>query len=168
MARLFVAVWPPDDVAAELTALHRKDQRGVRFVRPENWHVTLRFLGEADPGVVADALDRAVLPPSRARLGPAVDVIAERALVIPVSGVEALAEAVVARTHEIGQPPRKRFVGHLTLARVTPRAPMPRVLGQLVSAEFDVEEVALVQSRLHPHGARYETIATWPLERSAG
>ena len=38
MARLFFAVWPPDDVVEGLTALRRKDQRGVRFVRPENWH----------------------------------------------------------------------------------------------------------------------------------
>jgi 2'-5' RNA ligase len=45
MARLFIAVWPPDDVAAELSSIHRKDQRGVRFVEPETWHITLRFLG---------------------------------------------------------------------------------------------------------------------------
>ena len=47
--RLFVAVWPPEEVVAELTALPRKDGRGVRFVAPENWHVTLRFLGQAIP-----------------------------------------------------------------------------------------------------------------------
>jgi RNA 2',3'-cyclic 3'-phosphodiesterase len=40
---------------------------------------------------------------------------------------------------------------------------MPRALGALVSAEFDVEEVALVQSRLEPQGSRYETIETWPV-----
>ena len=40
---------------------------------------------------------------------------------------------------------------------------MPRVLGELVSAEFAVTEVALVESRLHPQGARYETLATWPV-----
>lgn len=38
---------------------------------------------------------------------------------------------------------------------------MPRVLGTLVSAEFEVEEIALVESRLHPDGARYETLDTW-------
>jgi 2'-5' RNA ligase len=40
---------------------------------------------------------------------------------------------------------------------------MPHVLGALVSAEFDVEEIALVRSRLDPHGARYETIESWPV-----
>ena len=43
-ARAFVALWPPEEIVVRLEGLHRKDQRGVRFVRPENWHVTLRFL----------------------------------------------------------------------------------------------------------------------------
>jgi 2'-5' RNA ligase len=34
-----------------------------------------------------------------------------------------------------------------------------------VHAEFDVEEVALVQSRLEPDGARYTTIGAWPTVR---
>jgi 2'-5' RNA ligase len=163
VARLFVAVWPPDDVAVELGTLHRKDQRGVRFVPPENWHITMRFLGEAAIDEVVGALDRTALPPARARLGPADDIVAERALVVPVSGVDDLAKVVTASTRELGKRPPKRFTGHLTLARVKSHAPMPPVLGALVSAEFDVEEIALVQSRLHPEGARYETLHTWPL-----
>ena len=161
MARLFIAVWPPEEVAAELSALHRKDQRGVRFVAPENWHITLRFLGDADPDEVIDALDGTTFAPTRARLGPAVDVFADRALVVPIGGLDALADRVTERTTKIGEPPRKRFIGHLTLARVKAHVPMPRALGAMVSAEFDVEEIALVQSRLHPDGARYETLETW-------
>lgn len=163
MARLFIAVWPPEEVAAELTTLRRKDQRGVRFVRPENWHITVRFLGEAHPDEVMDALHGATLAPARAHLGPAVDVLAERALVIPVAGLDALAETVTKRTSQIGEPPRKRFFGHLTLARVKRHVPMPRALGELVSVAFDVDEVALVQSRLDPQGARYETLRSWPV-----
>ena len=163
MARLFIAVWPPEDVVADLTALHRKDQKGVRFVRPENWHITLRFIGNADPGAVIDALRGAPYEAARARLGPAVDVIAERALVVPVDGLAPLAGDVRNRTKGIGEPERRRFIGHLTLARVKSRVPMPRVLGMLVRAEFDVEEIALVQSRLDPQGAQYETLETWPV-----
>lgn len=161
MARLFVALWPPDDVAEELRTLARKDQRGVRFVRPENWHITLRFLGESHPDAVSDALDGAPFLATRARLGPAVDVLAERALVVPVAGVDELAATVTERTRHIGEPPRQRFSAHLTVARVKRSVPMPRTLGSLVSAEFAVEEIALVQSRLHPDGARYETLRTW-------
>ena len=40
---------------------------------------------------------------------------------------------------------------------------MPIAMGSYVAAEFDVDEIALVQSRLEPQGARYETLETWPL-----
>jgi 2'-5' RNA ligase len=163
VARLFVAVWPPEDVVAELSSLHRKDQRGVRFVPPDKWHITLRFLGDADPERVTDALDGATFGRARARLGPGVDVISQRALVVPVHGLDALAATVTRHTAHLGDPPRKRVLGHLTLARVKSHAPMPRALGALISAEFDVDEVALVQSRLDPHGARYETLRSWPV-----
>ena len=163
MPRLFIAVRPPDDVIAELTHLHRKDQRGVRFVPPENWHITLRFFGDASEEEVIDALDEMTFAPALARLGPAVDVLAERALVIPVRGLDALAMSVIERTRRIGDPPRKRFVGHLTVARVKPDVPMPRALGALVSAEFEVEEVELIGSRLDPKGARYDTLHTWAM-----
>ena len=163
MARLFIAVWPPEDVVADLMALRRKDQRGVRFLPPENWHVTLRFLGEASIDDVADALDRTRLDACTARLGPGVDVLAERSLVLPVAGVDALAAAVADTTAAIGEPPRKRFVGHLTLAKVRPRSPMPDLLGALVQASFDVDEVALVASTLRPEGARYDTVGSWPV-----
>jgi 2'-5' RNA ligase len=163
MPRLFIAVWPPDDVAAELTALPRKDQRGVRFVRPENWHITLRFLGDAVIDDVVEALDAVPLAAARAQLGPAVDVLAERALIVPVSGLDELARTVTQRTKHLGQPPPKRFAAHLTLARLKRRARMPHAIGVPLSAAFAVEEVALVQSRLDPDGARYETVHTWPL-----
>ena len=118
MARLFFAVWPPDEVVEELTALRRKDQRGVRFVRPENWHITLRFLGEAEPGRVIHAMDRWRCAPARVMLGPAVDVLADRMLVIPAAGLDTVADEVTKRTRAIGEPPRRRFVGHLTIATV--------------------------------------------------
>lgn len=167
MARLFIAVWPPEDVVAELLALPRKDQRGVRFVDPESWHVTLRFLGDADPDAVEAALDGMAIAPAQVRLGPGVDVLGERALIVPVDGLDAVAHDVTERTRDIGERPRKRFAGHLTVARLQPHAAPPRALGSYVQAEFDLEEIALVQSKLHPDGARYTTIATWPVNDRA-
>ncbi len=163
MARLFIAVWPSEEVAADLTQLHRKDQQGVRFIPPQNWHITLRFLGEAHPATVGAALDRATFAASVARLGPAVDVFAERSVVVPVAGVDELAAEVVEHTGQLGERPRTRFTGHLTLARVKPKAPMPRILGAMFRAEFEVDEIALVRSTLDHDGARYETIGTWPV-----
>ena len=156
-------MWPAEDAIEELLTLRRKDQRGVRFVHPDRWHITLRFFGEADPAEVIDALDGAPFATARARLGPAVDVQFDRVLVVPVRGLDQLAADVTQRTRRIGQAPRKRFDGHLTLARLKPHAEMPPAIGAMVSAEFDVDEIALVQSRLHPDGARYETLETWPV-----
>lgn len=165
MSRLFVAVWPPDEVLEELRALPRKDERGVRFVHPDSWHITLRFLGDADPDQAEAALDTATFPPAVVRLGPAVDVLAERALVVPADGLDDTAAEVARCTADIGERSRRRFNGHLTIARVKPYAHMPKALGAMVSAEFLLTEVALVQSRLDPAGARYETMASWPVSR---
>jgi RNA 2',3'-cyclic 3'-phosphodiesterase len=165
VARLFIAVWPPAEVARQLTAMHRHDQRqvqrGVRFVRPENWHITLRFVGDADPDAVVDVLDGTAFASARARLGPAVEVMGGHAIVVPVHGLDTLARQVAERTGQIGEPPGRQFVGHLTLARVKPDAAMPQVVGFSLSAEFDVEEIALVESRLEPQGVQYETIERW-------
>jgi 2'-5' RNA ligase len=163
--RLFLAVWPPDDVISELRTLRRKNQRGVRFVDPERWHITLRFLGNTDPDVVIDALDGADLPATTARLGPAVDVFWERVLAVPVAGLDELAEITIDRTRRIGEPPRRGpFRGHLTLARLHRGAQLPPAIGSRVEMSFEVDEVSLVWSRLHPNGSRYETIHTWPVD----
>ena len=132
MARLFIAVWPTEEVVAELSSLPRKDQEGIRFVPAEKWHITLRFLGESEPDEVINALGDATVATARAHLGPAVELMAERALVVPVKGLDALADTVEKLTSHIGKTPRRRFVGHLTLARVKPHAPTPRVLGEPV------------------------------------
>jgi 2'-5' RNA ligase len=171
VARLFVAVWPSAEVEAELRSLPRKDQAGVRFLAPETWHVTLRFLGEADPAEVAAALGAAAaagdLPSAALRYGPAVDLLGERQLVVPVHGADDLAAAVASATAHLGEPPpRRRFAGHLTVARMKPRKVpgfrMPAALGAAVVAEQQAEQVALVESRLHPEGPEYTTLEAWP------
>jgi 2'-5' RNA ligase len=149
-------------VAEHLRSLPRDGQRAVRFVRPENWHVTLRFFGNAEPDDVVDALAGARFAPTRARLGPALELVGRHALAVPVAGLDDLARTVIERTSTIGEPPRQRFIGHLTLARIKDRA-RPDALGVAIDATFDVEEVTLVQSRLGPQGARYETVHAWPV-----
>lgn len=164
MSRLFVCLWPPDHVVSALQELHRKDQVGARFVPPENWHLTLRFVGNADPNDVAALLDHARFEPTVVHLGPAVDIGGERTLFIPAKGADALAAEVVRATCDLGdQPLRPRFLGHLTIARLKKRANMPRVLGERVDVSWAPDEIALVESTLHPDGARYDTLATWPV-----
>ena len=161
VTRLFVAIWPPDPVLDSLADLPQPRDPGVRWVEREQRHITLRFFRDADPTAVIDALDHVELPAATAQLGPAIDVLGERSLVIPVAGVDDLA-AVVERATRRDAPSRRRFVGHLTIARLARRARPQRSVGTRFAATFTVDRVALVHSDLQPSGAVYETIATWP------
>ena len=164
MSRLFVCLWPPEEVVSVLEELHRKDQVGARFVPPENWHVTLRFFGNADPNVVAAALDTTRLDTTTVDLGPAVDVGNGRILFVPARGADDLAASVASSTRGLGdEPVRPRFLGHVTLARMKKRANMPRALGELVNASWSPSDIALVESNLRPDGPRYDTLQTWSI-----
>jgi RNA 2',3'-cyclic 3'-phosphodiesterase len=167
MSRVFVCLWLPDNVTEALESLHRKDQVGARFIAPESWHVTLRFLGEADPNDVAARLNTADFEATTAHLGPAIDVGNERTLFVPVTGVDQLAAEVVRVTRDLGDERiRSHYLGHVTIARLKKRANVPRALGALVSAAWQPSEVALVESSLRADGARYDTLATWPITTS--
>ncbi|MBC8365362.1 MAG: hypothetical protein H8E59_10210, partial [Actinobacteria bacterium] len=69
--RLFVAVWPSDELVSALAALPRPEAAGLRWTRPDQWHVTLRFLGEADPDEAAVALGALAAAPAVGEAGPA-------------------------------------------------------------------------------------------------
>ncbi len=164
MARLFLAALPPDDVIEVLCELPRKDHRGVRFLPPESWHATLRFLGDADPNRVADAMRHASLPAATARVGPAIDMLGTHSVIAPVAGLDDLAAAVVDATDGLGTlAPRPTYTGHITVARVKRGAIVRKVVGMLCESSFDVAEVALVESRLHPTGSTYTTLESWPV-----
>jgi 2'-5' RNA ligase len=77
--------------------------------------------------------------------------------------LSALATVVTRSTAGIGDAARDDFVGHITLARLRRDAPVPRIVGTRFGVEFDVDELALVSSRLTPTGAIYETITRWPV-----
>src|SRR5688500_16301184 len=166
--RLFVAVWPDADACAALRMLHRKDQPGVRFVPEENWHLTLRFLGHGDPREVAAALDGVRVAPTGVQLGPLVELLSNHSVVVRADGLDEWATAVSSATRELGDaPPRRRFVGHLTLARLSQRArrrpaALPRIVGAPFAASFTADELTLVRSHLDPGGARYEVLDRWP------
>jgi 2'-5' RNA ligase len=165
--RLFVAVVPPDAVLDRVAALPRPETDGLRWTSREQWHVTLRFLGRVeDAGEVSAALARAALRPCAARLGPELSRFGRRVLHIPASGLDEVAAAVHAATQAIGRPPEDRpFTAHLTLARARSRrgVDLRALTGARFDAEWPVEEIRLVESRLHPHGARYDVVERFPL-----
>lgn len=168
MPRLFVAVWPPEDVLDRLAALERPEVKGLRWTRRDQWHVTLRFLGQvpdADP-VRAALGDLSALPVASATLGPAVDRFGRHVLHVPVAGLDVLAARVLDVTAPLGRPPEDRsFVGHITLARVARNAKVDLrpFAGAGVTGSWTVRDVCLVESRLSPAGGRYVVLDTVPL-----
>ncbi|MBL78421.1 MAG: RNA 2',3'-cyclic phosphodiesterase [Acidimicrobiaceae bacterium] len=161
--RLFVAAWLSVEVADALAGLPRPEAPGLRWTRPDQWHVTLRFLGEADPGEVTAALDELAATPAVAELGPVTRLLGKRVVVAAVAGLDDLAASVVAATAGVGEPPEERaFTGHLTLARSKGPVP-PGAVGTPVAGSFLVDEVCLVRSRTLPEGAAYETLARFRL-----
>jgi 2'-5' RNA ligase len=167
MARLFVAVSPPDEVLERVAALDRPDVAGLRWTDRAQWHVTLRFLGRVDDVAVAvEALDRVRAAPAEASLGPAVGRFGQRVLHVPVTGLDQVAAAVVGATAQVGEPPEERtFAGHLTLARVRQgmKVDLRALSGQPVAGRWPVAEVCLMESHLSPKGARYEVLERFRL-----
>jgi 2'-5' RNA ligase len=126
----------------------------------------LRFLGEVDdPESVIDALDAASLGgPREVGLGPGSEALGRNVVCVPVSGVDELAHDVVAATRDLGRPPADGpFRGHLTLARVR-HGSARQLAGAPIDAGWRCDAVAVVRSRLHPHGARYDVVHVRRLE----
>ena len=165
-----MAVTPPAPVMALLRELDRPEVPRLRWTTPDQWHVTLRFLGEVDPpGPVAAGL--AGVPAGLAAVGaPGVEAVlgpslawfpGRQVLQVPVAGLDALAGAVAEATAPWGPPPERPFAGHLTLARMRGRARGPaRLAGTALSAAWPVDRVELVSSTMASGGSRYRTEAS--------
>lgn len=155
VARLFVAVSLPEPVLDAITALPRPFEEGVRWTGREQWHVTLRFLGDADVEEAATALGRLAAVACEAVVGERVIRLGRSVVCLPVAGLDSLARAVSECTGGVGDPPDTRpFKGHITLARLKARVACS-LLGTRFCARFPVNEVELVESTLTREGALY-------------
>lgn len=179
--RLFVAVDVPDGlreaIDRDVVEVLRPVLPEARWTRPEGRHLTLKFLGEvADERVddVRAGLRAAVAgeAPFRAafsEVGGFPNLRRPRVLWVGVGqGAEELARvaASVDRTLvDLGFEAEKRpFTGHLTLARFKvpkPVGDLPPVLAP--EEDFEVSEITLFRSQLHPKGARYTVLERFPL-----
>ncbi len=168
--RLFVAVWPSDEVAAVVDGLARPATPGVRWTTVEQWHVTLRFCGEVpdhevEPLVGALRAGVAGERPVVATTGSALTAFDGSGVVhLPVAGLDALAASVRSATGPFGDTHDDRpFVGHLTVARCRREPPVGLVGRPVEPVAWTVDHLAVVASTLDPAGARYRTLATVPL-----
>ena len=167
------------DLAALAGVLRARTATRVAWVRPRNFHVTVRFLGDIDPMLTvalermtrAVADDTAPFPLEIDRLGAFPD--PTRARVIWAGG-DAPAEFItlVDRINhglvEFGfPPPRKETIAHITLGRVKgrPDRALEQALGEhstLPVHVLHVDRIILMESTLTPRGAEYAPLFSVP------
>ena len=136
---------------------------GGRATAVENIHLTLAFLGEADPARAIAAARRAQgsrheLPIEEARF------VREMVWVGPRETPAALAAMVKSLQLELYREEfvldRRPFAAHVTLLR---KARPPRSLPPLPATAWPVDEFLLVRSRVSPKGSAYEPIERFGL-----
>ncbi|TMQ69753.1 MAG: RNA 2',3'-cyclic phosphodiesterase [Candidatus Eisenbacteria bacterium] len=184
--RIFLAVFPSpgaQGVAAAAIERLRRPGDGVSWVKRENLHYTLRFMGELGASglkrVVAAAregvADHRRFEAALGSAGAFPDAARARVLWL---GLSVGGEALVALARSVEEALRRRgferadhaFTAHLTIGRVRIRDQDwgPRLSGVSLEADplarFVVDTVAVVESTLSPKGSRYEARAEAILE----
>jgi 2'-5' RNA ligase len=175
--RLFVAIPLPDEVRSRLGALCF-GLPGARWVAPENMHLTLRFVGEADAGAARDvdenlrdirapAFEMAINEIGFFDRGREVHTL--WAGVARSEALQFLRDKVESAVVRAGfEPEPRKFKAHVTIARLK-GARVARVgawlngMAPFATAPFAVEAFALVESLLGRDGARYRALAEYPL-----
>jgi len=186
--RLFVAVELPGPAVEALGQLQHELQRhlprGLRWVRPEGIHLTLKFLGET-PRERVPAITEALAGSTRGieahdlslgAIGTFGSRGAPRVLWVDLVGDTSTLERLQGQVDEaldaIGFPRERRgFAAHLTLARVRPESareaaePLAAAIRSVSvpQASISVKEVSLILSKLGPGGAVYAQLESWAL-----
>ena len=168
MPRLFTALEIPDEVADAL-ALTRGGLFGAHWIDPDDYHITLRFIGDIDARLadeVADTLARVRRP----RFPLAFEGLAwfggdkPRAIVAKVKPTSELTELAAdheRRLRRLGLAPETRnFLAHVTLARTRGVGPMAVAdylasRGKLAAPGFTAERFVLMSARDGVGGGPY-------------
>lgn len=176
MPRLFTAIEIPPGIALSLSML-RGGLPGARWIDAENYHITLRFIGDID-GRTADeiaiALSRVERKPLRIRLR-GLDAFGgnkPHALYAGVEPNQALGE--LQGEHErilqrIGlRAEGRRYIPHITLARLRGAkgidvANYLSLRGNFSTQPFDVDRFVLFSSKASIGGGPYIAEETYPL-----
>ena len=190
--RLFVALEIPaavrDNLAAQIKELRdlstKVADKRPRWVRPENLHVTLKFIGEVSP----TKLDGILNALSAIRSDTPIDLKFRGLGFFPNeqhprvlwAGLDASADLTsLARdidgaleSQGIARE-RRAFTPHLTLARIEPPGLHEKLRAAIKEkrarefGSFQTHEFHLIESKLKPSGAEYTTLATFPFTLEA-
>lgn len=175
-ARLFVAVEIGDDARRELSRLPRS-LPDAKFVRADQLHVTLRFLGETDrtrieplrkslAGAAAQSTRFSIAIRGIGTFPPRRPPRVLRAELEHAEPLVQLAASVESACIEAGFPSESRpFSPHVTLARFRTPPPAEQIssyieaYGRFRTEPFEVGEVILFESVLSSSGPTYTRLA---------
>ncbi len=165
--RMFLAVTPPPAVVDLISDLPTEPLRGVRYTKRKQWHISLRFLGDVERQAALDALAGFSAPAVTVNLGDQVELLGTRVVIVPVQGLDSVANSIDASFEHLGEPRDHTYQAHLTLARLKGRPlrdpSLVSVLGAPISAAFSVDEVGLWKSEITDEGATHTLVATQEL-----
>lgn len=171
MIRSFIAVPLPQEVQSALGEISRQlaaQSQGVKWVRPENIHLTLRFLGDTDPeklpalgaGLDQIAAQRAPIVLCLGQFGAFPNLRRARVLWVGLEEegehLHQLRRAVEHLSRSLGwERDTQEFKPHLTLGRVREGGIIPQEILAVPPLEFQADRVELIESRLKPEGPEY-------------
>jgi 2'-5' RNA ligase len=176
MPRLFTALEIPRQVGQSL-AMMRGGLPGARWIDPENYHLTLRFIGDIDDGLardIAGLLGRVQRVPFELRLDGLASfggrkpraVVAAVAPVAPLIELQAEHERLLQR---LGlEPEERKYTPHVTLARLRDSssrevADYLSVRAHYRSSSFAISRFVLLSSRSSVGGGPYVVEEAYPL-----
>ncbi len=176
MPRLFTALEIPRDAALSLSLL-RGGLPGARWIDVENYHITLRFIGDVEGHTadeIANALDRVRRPEFMLNLS-GVDAFGSKkphsiyagvAATPELNALQAEIERICQRLHLPADP--RKFVPHVTLtrlrnARIEDVAHYLSSRGNFATLPFRVSRFVLMSSRDSVGGGPYIVEEAWPL-----
>jgi 2'-5' RNA ligase len=177
MPRLFTGLEIPADVGVELSG-YRGGLPGARWIDPENYHITLRFIGDVDHATARDLFSLLGDGRRRGPLTVTLDELAtfggERpravfARAVPTSDLAELQSEQERLLRRVGLPPEKRkFTPHVTLARLRDASPIDvagyiGTRGRFAKLSFTARRFVLFSARASVGGGPYIVEAAYPL-----
>ncbi len=176
MPRLFTGLEIPSDLAIDLSML-RGGISGARWIEAENYHMTLRFIGDIDDLTAREihaALEKIRRPPFTVTIEELGSfggtkpraLVAKATPATPLVELQAQQERLMRRIG-IAPEPRK-FTPHVTLARLRAVscvgvAEYLSARGYFLSRRFEAKRFVLFSSRASTGGGPYVVEAAYPL-----
>jgi len=176
MPRIFTGLELPDEISQSLATL-RGGLPGARWIDPEDYHLTLRFIGDVDDVVaheVASLLGKISRPPLELRFDGLSSFGGRRPRAVIATLAQTTALMELQAEHErlmqrVGlEPEGRKFTPHVTLARL--RDSSSRQVADYLATRpflaplpFRVSRFVLFSSRASVGGGPYVVEATYPL-----